>query len=97
MIFTSGIMDKTHQALPSDFQFKEGLSKIYRHNDSFVIANVKKLLPNEQLTFEDAKGRVITDFQEAKEKSWIQNLRETYLVELNTDVLDKIKTQITNN
>jgi peptidyl-prolyl cis-trans isomerase SurA len=97
VIFTSGIMDKTHQALPSDFQFKEGLSKIYRHNDSFVIANVKKLLPNEQLTFEDAKGRVITDFQEAKEKSWIQNLRETYLVELNTDVLDKIKTQITNN
>ncbi len=94
VIFTSGIMDKDHQALPSDFQFKKGLSKIYKHNDSFVAVQVSQILPKEQLSFEDAKGRVITNFQDQKEKSWIQNLRQKYNVVVNNEVLNKIKTQI---
>ncbi len=97
VIFTSGIMEKTHQTLPLDLQFKEGVSKIYQHNDSFVVAKVLEVLPKEQLSLEDSMGRVITDFQDQKEKSWIQNLRETYSVEINQDVLNKIKSQINNN
>lgn len=96
VIFTSGIMDKDHQALPSDIEFKEGLSKIYKHNDSFVVVKVKKILPKEQLSFEDAKGRVITNFQDQKEKSWIQDLHQKYKVVVNNVVLNKIKAQIKN-
>ncbi len=96
VIFTSGIMDKDHQALPSDFQFKEGLSKIHKHNDSFVVVMVKKILPKEQLSFEEAKGKVITNFQDQKEKSWIQDLRQKYKVVVNNVVLNKIKAQIKN-
>ncbi len=96
VIFTSGIMDKDHQALPSDFEFKEGLSKIHKHNDSFVVVKVKKILPKEQLSFEDAKGRVITNFQDQKEKSWIQDLHQKYKVVVNNVVLNKIKAQIKN-
>jgi len=97
VIFTSGIMEKDHQALPSDFQFKEGVSKIYKHSNSFVVVKVKQVLPKEQLSLKDAKGRVITDFQDQKEQSWIQKLRDTYVVKLNADVLNKIKAQIKGN
>ncbi|MDX1699898.1 MAG: peptidylprolyl isomerase, partial [Melioribacteraceae bacterium] len=96
VIFTSGVMGKTHQALPSDFQFNEGVSKIYKHNDSFVVARVSKVMPKNQMSLEDAMGRVVTDFQDLKEKLWIQNLRETYSVEVNEDVLNKVKSQINN-
>ena len=96
VIFTSGLMEKDHQALPPEFQFKEGLSKIYKHNDSFVVVNVNKILPREQLSFEDAKGRVITNFQDQKEKSWIQELHQKYKVVVNNEILNKIKAQIKN-
>ena len=96
VIFTSGLMEKGHQALPPEFQFKEGLSKIYKHNDSFVVVNVNKILPKEQLSFEEAKGRVITNFQDQKEKSWIQELHLKYKVVVNDEILNKIKAQIKN-
>ena len=96
VIFTSGLMEKGHQALPPEFQFKEGLSKIYKHNDSFVVVNVNKILPREQLSFEEAKGRVITNFQDQKEKSWIQELHLKYKVVVNDEILNKIKAQIKN-
>ena len=96
VIFTSGLMEKGHQALPPEFQFKEGLSKIYKHNDSFVVVNVNKILPKEQLSFEDAKGRVVTNFQDQKEKSWIQELHQKYKVVVNNEILNKIKAQIKN-
>ncbi len=94
VIFTSGIMDKNHQALPSDFEFRKGVSKIYKHNDSFIVCQVNKILSKEQLSFEDARGRVVTDFQDQKEKSWMLTLRDTYKVVVNKEVLNKIKSQI---
>jgi len=62
VIFTSAIMDKMHQALPKDFNFVKGLSKIKKHNDAFVVVQVKDVLPEEQKTFEEAKGSVISDY-----------------------------------
>lgn len=94
VIFTSGIMDKNHQALPSQFQFKNGVSKVYNHNKSFIVANINNLLPKEQLSFKDAKGRVVADFQDKIEKQWMQNLHNSYKVIVNKEVLNKVKTQI---
>ncbi len=96
VIFTTGIMDKNHQALPPDIEFKTGVSKIYKHNDSYIVCKVNKILPKEQLSFEDAQGRVVTDFQDQKEKSWMLTLRDTYKIEVNKAVLNRIKSKIKN-
>lgn len=94
VIFTSGIMDAEHQALPKDFNFRTGLSKIQKHNDAFVIINVKSVLPQEQKTFEESKGMVISDYQNHKENNWLNDLRAKYPVEVKKEVLAKIKTQL---
>ncbi len=94
VIFTFGIMDINHQAIPSNFEFKKGVSGVYKHNHSYIVSKVKNVLPKEKLSFEDAKGRIITDFQELKEKQWMKNLHNTYKVSVNNDVLNKVKTQI---
>ncbi len=94
VIFTSGIMDKNHQALPSQFQFKNGISKVYNHNKSYIVANVNNLLPKEQLSFKDANGKVVSDYQDKIEKQWMQNLHDTYKVIVNKEVLNKVKSQI---
>lgn len=96
VVFTSGIMDNKHQAIPDDFEFKKGVSKIYKHNKSFIIAKVKKVFPKQIKTFEEAKGLIISDYQIYKEENWINQLKEKYKVVVNQKTLNKVKNQIKN-
>ncbi|EMQ93973.1 Survival protein SurA precursor (Peptidyl-prolyl cis-trans isomerase SurA) [Xanthomarina gelatinilytica] len=94
VIFTSGIMDAQHQSLPADFKFKTGVSDIYKFNEGYIVANVKEVLPKETKSFEEAKGAVISDFQNHKEANWILSLEEKYQVNVNQDVLESVKKQL---
>ena len=94
--FTSGEMDKNHQALPEQFNFKKGVSKIYKHNDAFVVANVYNVLSSSQKTFEEAKGELTSDYQAFKEEKWLKELATKYTVKINKDVLNKIKKTLKN-
>lgn len=97
VIFTSDIMNADHQALPEGFVFKEGVSKVYFYNDAYHVIDVKRIIPETEKTLEEAKGRVINDFQDEVEKNWLKKLENTYKVEVNNNVLEKIKTLINNN
>ena len=94
VIFTSGIMDKSNQAIPKDFEFKKGISKIYKHNDAFTLINVKDILSQEQKTFDEAKGLVISDYQNHKEQKWLEGLGTKYPIKLNNEVLESIKKEL---
>ena len=94
VIFTSGIMDAEHQALPKGFKFKKGMSKIFRHNDAFEVVQVKEILPETEKTLEEAKGAVISDYQNEKEAKWVKSLADKYKVVVNKDILKKVKSEI---
>ncbi|GAA4901155.1 peptidylprolyl isomerase [Flaviramulus aquimarinus] len=94
VIFTSDIMDGKHQALPTNFNFEKGISKIYKHNNAFVLVQVKEVLPQTQKTLEAAKGTVISDYQTYKEKNWIKELGEKYKIVINQEVLTNVKSQL---
>lgn len=96
VVFTSGLMDANHQALPKSYQFKEGLSKIYKHNSGYVLIQTKTILPSGIKAFEDAKGAVISDYQKHKETQWIDELRHKYKVTVNQKVLDDVKKTVKN-
>ncbi|WP_396600536.1 peptidylprolyl isomerase [Algibacter sp. R77976] len=96
VIFTSDIMDAKHQALPENFEFKKGVSEIYKHNDGFVLVNVKDILPKTQKSFKDAKGAVLSDYQNFKEENWIKDLKSKYKIELNQEVLKSVKSKLKN-
>lgn len=96
VVFTSGIMDDTHQTLPEKFEFAKGVSKIYKHNKAFVVVKVKDLLPKQLQAFEEAKGLVISDYQTHKEENWVKQLKEKYKVVVNQNALRKVKNQIKN-
>ena len=96
VIFTSGTMDADHQALPNNFEFKEGISKVYFQNNVYYVVKVTKLIPESFRTLDEARGMVINDYQQEVEKNWINNLKSKYEVTINKDVLRKVKTQIHN-
>ncbi|GAA4955722.1 peptidylprolyl isomerase [Algibacter agarivorans] len=94
VIFTSDVMDTKHQALPEKFDFKKGISKIYKHNNAYVLVQVKDILPETQKTLEEAKGTVISDYQTYKEANWIKELGAKYKIVINQEVLENVKSQL---
>ena len=50
-------------------------------------------MPENQKSFEDAKGNVISDYQTFKEENWVNTLKAKYKVVVNKDVLQKVKSQ----
>lgn len=96
VIFTKGLMETDHQALPQDLELKEGLSKIYQYNDAYHVVMVNKIIPSANKTFEEAKGKVISDYQNSIEDNWLTTLNNRYKVEVNSQTLKNVKNQIKN-
>ncbi|WP_336065755.1 peptidylprolyl isomerase [Mesoflavibacter sp. CH_XMU1404-2] len=89
--FIKDTVTTSHQALPKDFNMQKGVSKVFKHNDAYSVVKVNTVLPKTQKTFEEAKGKVISDFQEYKEKMWLDELSKKYKVKVNQDVLKQVK------
>ncbi|MFC0605563.1 peptidylprolyl isomerase [Winogradskyella pulchriflava] len=96
IIFTKGVYSVTDDKLPSDFEIKEGLSKVYKHNDAFHVIDVKKLLPAGLKTLEEAKGNVINDYQAQIETNWINDLYKRFEIEVDEEALKAVKEKIKN-
>ncbi|EGV45113.1 peptidylprolyl isomerase [Bizionia argentinensis JUB59] len=94
VIFTSGIMEKDHQALTSDMLFEKGVSNIYRHDNAYVVANIKDVLPKTHKIYEEAKGQISSDYQVVKERLWLQELEQKFPVHINSAVLAKVKANL---
>lgn len=94
VIFTKDTMERNHQALPKDFEFKKGISKIYSHNGAFVVVQVKDVLPETIQTLEEAKGLIISDYQTFKEDEWLKELANKYKIVINQEALNQVKAQI---
>ena len=87
----SGTYELEDPALPSDLKLKKGVSKVYFHNNAYLVIDIKEILPAGQKTFEEAKGSVISDFQDEKEVNWVKSLREKYKVTINESELNQLK------
>ncbi|TJY32190.1 peptidylprolyl isomerase [Pontimicrobium aquaticum] len=96
VIVTSGIFAANHQALPTNFEFKEGVSKVYYQNNAYYLVKVSKLIPESYKPLDEVRGVIINDYQQELEKNWIDNLKRKYKVTINQQALQNIKEQIIN-
>ncbi|MCB0463059.1 MAG: peptidylprolyl isomerase [Flavobacteriaceae bacterium] len=96
IIVTTGLMAREDQTFPATFVFKKGISEIYEHNKSFHVAKINEVLPESTKSFEDAQGPVISEYQTIYEDNWLKELTAKYKININKDVLEKVKSQIHN-
>lgn len=94
VIFTKGVMETDHQALPKNLELKEGVSKVYTYNDAYHVLMVNKVMPSANKTYEEAKGKVISDYQNNIEDNWLKSLNERYKVEIHPKALNTVKNKI---
>lgn len=96
VIFTKDTMDASHQALPKEYKFKKGISDIFKHNKSYVVVQTDAIIDSSLKTFEDSRGKVMSDYQAFIEENWIKTLRKKYKVTINNESLREVKKEITN-
>lgn len=91
----SGRYEYTQLPLPQDVTFSDKMmtSPVKNANDNtFTFSYILHAYPEAgQRSFEDARGMVITDYQQVLETKWIELLRKKYPVKINTAVFDTIK------
>jgi peptidyl-prolyl cis-trans isomerase SurA len=96
IISTKGVFEFGDQALPKDFEFTKGISKIYNHHDSYHVILVNEVISKTHKTLDEARGKIVSDYQTQIENDWITSLRARYTVKVNSKVLKKVKSQILN-
>jgi peptidyl-prolyl cis-trans isomerase SurA len=94
VIFSKGLMETDNPSLPKDLELKKGVSKVYNYNDAFHVIIINDIMPKGNKSFEEAKGKVISDYQNSIEEQWLEVLNKQYKVNIDDKVLQKVKQQL---
>ncbi|QSS97581.1 peptidylprolyl isomerase [Psychroflexus sp. ALD_RP9] len=82
---------KESTKLPKVFFNRNGVTKIKKHNNTFLFIDILSKSPSRQLTFKEVRGKVISQLQKLKENKWLNELRNRYKISIKTNILNKIE------
>lgn len=94
VLISEGMFEKESNQLPSKYSFSIGTSKVIKNNGQFIIVQGKEVLKPSQMKLEEVRGRVINDYQTQLEFNWLADLKNKYAVEVDQEVLQKVKSQL---
>lgn len=82
-----GKYEKGQYDVVDKIEWKPGLTPLNKLNDSsYQFIFVKQIAAPEPKSLKEAKGYVVSDYQEYLEKKWLSDLRQKYPITLNNDV-----------
>lgn len=94
LIFSSGDFEIDSPLIPKNMVFNKGISEIYSLDDNYVLLNISNIETPQILSFEDAKGTVISKYQSVLESKWLETLRNKYPIVVNEKILSDLKKSI---
>ena len=83
---TNELVDSTEKSV--------GFAKPVEKDGRYFVVGIQKVIPAGPKTYEEARGSVISDYQNFLEEEWLESLRESYKVEINNEVLEKVVKQL---
>lgn len=90
-----GKYEKGDNPLIDTLAWQPGVYETDRDGRYFLV-RISRLVPPEQKSFDEARGKVITLYQEELERNWIKALKSKYIVEINHQVLNKVYRDLEN-
>lgn len=94
LIFSSGDFEIDSPLIPKNMVFNKGISEIYSLDDNYILLNISNIETPQILSFEDAKGAVISKYQIVLESKWLETLRNKYPIVINEKILSDLKKSI---
>lgn len=93
LVVEEGMYAKADDEVFSKIEWKRGISEIVLLNSQFIFVNITDVLMPSPKSLNEAKGLYISNYQEALEKEWIEELRAKYTVEVNKEVLYSVASE----
>ncbi|MDT0295085.1 peptidylprolyl isomerase [Mesonia ostreae] len=91
VLFKSGDFQNKNDALPPKIKTTTGVSKVYENNGVFLVLDIENIEPEGIKTFEEARGEVVSKYQQQLEQRWIENIRAKNEVVINQEVLKSLE------
>ncbi|WP_339612049.1 peptidylprolyl isomerase, partial [uncultured Planktosalinus sp.] len=97
VIFKQETLEFDNSVLPGNFEFKEGVSKVYditskenTNSSQYIVLKVDEIIPETHKSLKEIRGKVMSDYQNYLEKQWMQELREKYNVKINKKAVKRL-------
>lgn len=90
----TGVFEEGNDALPKGTKPEPGVSEITKDGEYYFVTKVNKIMPAGPKTLEEAKGKVINDYQQYLEENWVKDLKKEFTVHINQDVFENVKKQL---
>ncbi|MGV3460555.1 MAG: peptidylprolyl isomerase [Flavobacterium sp.] len=94
IIEKSGTFELESDALPKQDKWKTGVTDVMKKGDYYYVINVKKVAQKGPKSLEEARGRVVNDYQQYLEGKWVSDLKGEFNVQVNRDVFENVKKQL---
>jgi len=86
-----GVFEKGQSQIMDKIEWQEGLSADFPNPDNSIsFIHVKSVIPPTPKSMDEARGFIVSDYQEFLEKEWIRELREKYPVSINQDTFNTL-------
>lgn len=90
----SGLFEKNYDILDKIPTIVKGIANTYKDANYSFVVNVKNMKPAETKMLEDCKSKVINDYQQYLEATWVDELKKEFSVKINQEVFEKAKQQL---
>lgn len=90
----SGVFEKGSDALPEGYSWKTGVSDIISSDKYYYVVKTDNVMPAAPKTLDEARGKVINDYQQHLESTWTESLKKEFTVKVNNDTFQKVKKQL---
>ena len=90
----AGTFEEGAEALPKETKSQVGVSDIVKEGEYYFVTKVTKVMPAGPKTLDEARGKVINDYQQYLEENWVKDLRGEFGVKVNQDVFERVKKQL---
>ncbi|MFA5556322.1 MAG: peptidylprolyl isomerase [Flavobacteriaceae bacterium] len=94
IMIDQGYFEQGSSSLPKNYTLSKGISDIYKDGDYYYVIEGKEIVPSSLKTLEEARGRVVSDYQQYLEEHWIDSLKKEFSYKVNEKVLKKVKKQL---
>ena len=85
---TEGKYIKGENTYLSSMEWKVGTSNLINDQDgSVIIVDILEMIPRQRKQLSETRGKVISDYQDYLESSWVSELKKKYKVKVNTTAL----------
>lgn len=90
----SGLFEEDYDVLKKTPALVEGINPIVKDGSYHFLIRVNKIKAPETKTIDECKSKLINDYQQYLESTWVDNLKKEFTYKVNQDVFEKVKAQL---